>query len=70
MTALLNTFTAGDRIRAWKGQTVIVGEVVHYNHMFDPHVEIRPDGVGKFTTFPIWASDGWQIEHLAGIEPS
>lgn len=69
MTAL--AFTMGERVRATRGPSTIVGEVVGFSHRTQPLLSIHPDGVAsQFASFDIWAEDGWEIEHLAIAEPS
>lgn len=61
-------FNIGDPVRATRGPSTIVGEVVAYSHRTQPLMTIHPSGVpGRFSTFDIWADDGWVIEHLVEV---
>lgn len=65
MTALLNTFTAGDRIRATR-PIALVGTVLHVYESFGGWLEVQPDGL-KHTTIPVYFNDPWQIEHIVEV---
>lgn len=65
MTALLNTFTAGDRIRALTPLRM-VGTVLHVYDSFGGWLEVQPDGL-EHTTIPVYFNDPWQLELLTEV---
>lgn len=56
-------FEVGQTVRATHGLTTIVGTIDAYTHHGQPLMTIHPHGVtGRFSTFDIWAGDGWAID--------